>query len=218
VATAWPCCKTEEQQGDNMASGIDFYFDFSSPYGYFAAMRIEELAQRHGRIVNWHPVLLGAIFPLTGARPLTQIPMRSEYSWLDFERTARLAGIPYNRPPKFPIPTQIPARAMLWTREHLGEAKMRQLAKALFHAFFVDGVDISNAQEVARIAALVEIDAEALAAGIGSQEIKDRLRADNDAAVARGVFGSPFMFVDDEPFWGFDRFAHIEAKLGSGKA
>ncbi|MDB5822865.1 MAG: 2-hydroxychromene-2-carboxylate isomerase [Herminiimonas sp.] len=200
-----------------MASGIDFYFDFSSPYGYFAAMRIEELAERHGRTVNWHPVLLGAIFPLTGARPLTQIPMRSEYSWLDFERTARLASIPYNRPPKFPIPTQTPARAMLWTREHHGEAKMRQLAKALFHAFFVDGVDISSAQEVARIAERLEIDPQELAAGIGSQEIKDRLRADNDAAVARGVFGSPFMFVDDEPFWGFDRFAHIEAKLGAGK-
>jgi 2-hydroxychromene-2-carboxylate isomerase len=203
--------KNEAQQGDTMASSIDFYFDFSSPYGYFAAMRIEEL-----RTVNWHPVLLGAIFPMTGARPLTQIPMRAEYSWLDFERTARLAGIPYNRPPKFPIATQAPARAMLWTREHGGEAKMLQLVKALYHAFFADGIDISNPQEVVRIAEGLQIDPAALTAGMGSQEIKDRLRADNDAAIARGVFGSPFMFIDDEPFWGFDRFAQIEAKLGNG--
>jgi len=200
-----------------MASSIDFYFDFSSPYGYFAAMRIEDLAQRHGRTVNWHPVLLGAIFPMTGARPLTQIPMRAEYSWLDFERTARFAGIPYNRPPKFPIPTQTPARAMLWTREHDGEVKMLQLVKALYHAFFAEGIDISSPQEVVRIAEGLQIDPAALTAGMGSQEIKDRLRADNDAAIARGVFGSPFMFVDGEPFWGFDRFAQIEAKLGNGK-
>ncbi len=42
-----------------MADSIDFYFDYSSPYGYFAAMKIDDLAARHGRSVNWKPILLG---------------------------------------------------------------------------------------------------------------------------------------------------------------
>jgi 2-hydroxychromene-2-carboxylate isomerase len=46
------------------AAPIDFYFDFSSPYGYFAAEKID--AARHGRTVHWHPFLLGATFKVTG--------------------------------------------------------------------------------------------------------------------------------------------------------
>ena len=61
-----------------MNSPIDFYFDFSSPYGYFAAMMIEELADRHNREVNWKPILLGAVFKVTGSRALTTLPLKGE--------------------------------------------------------------------------------------------------------------------------------------------
>jgi 2-hydroxychromene-2-carboxylate isomerase len=54
----------------NMANRIDFYFDFSSPYGYFGASRIDALAHRHGREVDWHPLLLGVVFKTTGGMPL----------------------------------------------------------------------------------------------------------------------------------------------------
>ncbi|MGZ3237187.1 MAG: DsbA family protein, partial [Burkholderiaceae bacterium] len=45
-----------------MSSAIDFYFDFSSPYGYFASTRIDELAAKYQRKVKWHPILLGVVF------------------------------------------------------------------------------------------------------------------------------------------------------------
>ena len=51
-----------------MAAPIDFYFDFSSPYGYLGAQKIEALAAKYGRNVDWRPVLLGVIFKETGAR------------------------------------------------------------------------------------------------------------------------------------------------------
>ena len=53
-----------------MASAIDFYFDFSSPYGYLAAEAIDDVGARHGIDVAWRPFLLGAVFKITGARPL----------------------------------------------------------------------------------------------------------------------------------------------------
>ena len=58
-----------------MMKPIDFYFDFSSPYGYLASQKIEALAQRHGRTVEWHPMLLGVVFKQTGAAPLTEVPV-----------------------------------------------------------------------------------------------------------------------------------------------
>jgi 2-hydroxychromene-2-carboxylate isomerase len=196
-----------------MAGAIDFYFDFSSPYGYFAATRIEELAVANGRLVNWHPILLGVLFRTVGTGPLTSFPLKGEYSFHDFERTARFHGIPYNRPPQFPLATQAAARAMLWTADTVGEARAIELAQAIYRAMFVDGVPIDHAEEVVRIGAAIGLDAEALAAGQDSEPVRDRLRAETQEALDRGVFGSPFMIVDGEPFWGFDRFNQLDAFL-----
>src|SRR5215470_16185085 len=98
-----------------MAAPIDFYFDFSSPYGYLASEKIEALAAKHGRGVNWRPMMLGVVFKQTGAVPLLQIPIKGEYSRRDMERSARFHGIPgFRVPSKFPIPSQAPARIVLW--------------------------------------------------------------------------------------------------------
>ena len=42
-----------------MPAPIEFYFDPISPYGYLATTQIEAIAARHGRVVDWKPVLLG---------------------------------------------------------------------------------------------------------------------------------------------------------------
>ena len=69
-----------------MAEPIDFYFDFSSPYGYLASTEIDALAARHGRSVTWRPFVLGAAFKLTGQRALTEQPLRGDYARRDFAR------------------------------------------------------------------------------------------------------------------------------------
>ena len=80
-----------------MTPPIDFYFDFSSPYGYLAAQKIEALAAKHGRAVDWHPVLLGVVFRQTGTAPLTDVPLKGDYSRRDFERSARFHGSSWPR-------------------------------------------------------------------------------------------------------------------------
>jgi 2-hydroxychromene-2-carboxylate isomerase len=200
-----------------MAASLDFYFDFSSPYGYFGAMRIEELAERHGRMVHWHPVLLGVVFKTTGGAPLPQIPMKGEYSLRDFARSARYLGIPYRQPTAFPISTQAAARAMLWARREAGESRAVELALAIYRAYFVEDINISEPAEIARIGAALGFDPAALEAALGTPEIKDALRLEVEQAMARGVFGSPFVIADGEPFWGVDRFEQLEAFLKNGK-
>lgn len=200
-----------------MTAPIDFYFDFSSPYGYLAAMRIDELAARYGRAVNWHPVLLGPVFKSTGGAPLLTIPMKGAYSLHDIQRTARFHKIPYRHPTPCPIATHAPARAMLWIRETVGNDDAVAFGKAVFSAYFADGVHIGEPGNVIAIGERLGIDPVALGDGMGSQAIKDRLKADVEQAMARGVFGAPFIFVDDEPFWGFDRFDQIAATLENGR-
>jgi len=198
-----------------MADPLEFHFDFSSPYGYLASERIEALAARHGRAVDWRPMLLGAAFKVAGTQPLTSIPMKRDYAKRDIPRSARFYGIALRMPSKFPIATQAPARIVVWHRERSAGA-CAALVKALYRAYFVDDRDISDPDVAADIAAGAGVDRAAARAATDDPAIKDALRRDVDAALAKGVFGSPFVFVDGEPFWGLDRFDQAERWLAKG--
>jgi 2-hydroxychromene-2-carboxylate isomerase len=184
---------------------IDFYFDFSSPYGYLASTKIDARAARHGRKVNWRPILLGAAFKATGGAPLPSIPLKGEYSKRDFLRSARFYGIPYNPPDPFPVSTVAACRAFYSLAD---DAERRKLASAFFEAYFVDNLNIGEPANVLKVARALGLQPD-----IESQAVKDRTRAEVEAALAKGVFGSPYIIVDGEPFWGVDRFEQIERWL-----
>jgi 2-hydroxychromene-2-carboxylate isomerase len=199
-----------------MAAPIDFYFDFSSPYGYLAAQRIDALAAKHGRSVDWHPMLLGVVFKQTGMAPLTGIPLKGEYSKRDFARSARYHGIAgFRMPSRFPIASQAPARVVLWLKAR-DPALATRVAKALFRAYFVEDIDISAPDAAASVAAREGADAAAARAAIDDPAVKDALKHEVEQAIGRGVFGSPFIIIDGEPFWGLDRFEQIERWLATG--
>jgi len=193
---------------------IAFFFDFSSPYGYIASRLIDDLAARHGRDVVWRPILLGAIFKITGMGPLPSVPLKGDYSLRDFARMARMHGAPFAMPEPFPFSGVQANRAFYWL-DGADPAAARDLAKALYGAAFSGG-DIGGADAVADIAARLGHDRAAVLAGMSSPEAKDRTRAETDAAVALGVFGSPFIIVDGEPFWGADRLDQVERWLETG--
>ena len=199
-----------------MAAPIDFYFDFSSPYGYLASQKIEALGAKHGRGVEWRPILLGVVFRQTGAAPLTETPLKGDYSRRDFERSARFHGLPkFNLPSRFPIPSQAPARIVLWQKAK-DPASAARLVKAFYRAFFVDDIDISAPDNAVVVAEKTGVDATAARAAIDDPAIKEALKKEVDGAIARGVFGSPFFIVDGEPFWGLDRFDQLERWLATG--
>ena len=198
-----------------MSEPIEFYFDFASPYGYFGAARIAALAARHKRDVTWRPFLLGAVFKITGSGPLTSLPLKGGYSKLDIPRTARYYGIPFTWPSVFPIATQAPARATYWL-EQQKSPQLEAAVLALYRAYFVDSVDISSPESTADVLARIGIDRATLLNAIGDTAIKERLRSETQRAIDRGVFGSPYVFVGAEPFWGNDRFDQIERWLERG--
>lgn len=199
-----------------MAEPIEFYFDFSSPYGYLLSEKIEEIAARHDRKVKWRPILLGVVFKATGSAPLTlQFPAKAEYSVRDFARSARFLGVPYRHPGKFPLATQAAARAFYWIHDR-NHRLSRDFAHAAYRALFVDDRDISSPETVLDIAAGLGLDRDQVAAAIQSQEMKDRLKAECDSALAKGVFGSPHVVIDGEPFFGADRLPQIEKWLETG--
>ncbi|MCH8138462.1 MAG: 2-hydroxychromene-2-carboxylate isomerase [Proteobacteria bacterium] len=198
-----------------MAAAVEFYFDFSSPYGYLAAQRIDEVVEEYGREVAWKPFLLGALFKTTGSQPLLDIPMKGDYARRDLARSARRFDIPFVLPEAFPFMSVAACRATYWLAERDAE-DAKELAAAPFDAAFGAGQSIRRPEEVAEIAAELGHDADQGRAAVQDQRIKDLLRREVDAAIAKGVFGSPYIIVDGEPFWGFDRLDDVALWLETG--
>ena len=195
-----------------MAGPIDFYFEFASPYGYMAACRIDELAARYGREVAWRPIMLGAVFKVTGSKPNMAIPLKGPYLLKDVPRSARLMGLPLKIPPRLPMNSLAASRAFWWLHDaEPGLAK--GVALAVYKAHWGEGRDMSSPDHVAAVAATLGIAPADLDAGIREEPVKQRLKDETQAAIDRGVFGSPYVIVDDEPFWGVDRLDQIERRL-----
>jgi 2-hydroxychromene-2-carboxylate isomerase len=198
-----------------MADVIEFWFDFSSPYGYFGALEIEALAAKHRRRVTWRPFLLGAAFKTTGMQPLMHIPLRGDYARLDWARLARRAGLAFTLPASFPTATIAAARACYWLERERPDLLSRYVL-TVFRSYFTEGREIHGTAAVADLAAGLGADRPSLIAALASPAIKDRLRTVTDEAISRGIFGSPFIIVDGEPFWGADHLPMVDDWLQRG--
>ena len=81
---------------------------------------------------------------------------------------------------------------------------------------FALGKDGTLPDRIAELAKQNGIDSEALLESIQTPEIKQRLKDETRNAIERGVFGSPFFFVDQQPFWGNDRLDQLDRWLETG--
>lgn len=192
-----------------------FYFDFSSPYGFLAARKIDALAAEQGRQVTWKPYLMGVAMKQTQVAPLLTIPMKGDYARRDVLRHCRQEGIEGRIPEEFPFVSVAAARAFYALVDE-DEAAAKTLALALFDRAFIEGQSITKPEEVLRVAEGLGHDPEALGARMSSPEVKERLRKEVDATLEEGIFGSPFIIVDGEPFWGYDRLPDVAEWMRRG--
>jgi 2-hydroxychromene-2-carboxylate isomerase len=196
---------------------IDFYFDFLSSYGYFASLRIEALAARHGRAVRWHSMLLGvAVMKTMGLKPLLETPLKRDYVLTDTARYMRRHGLRLKRRLTDPfMDPRAAARGFYWVRRQR-PGQEAAFARAGLHAYWVEGRDLGAPAAVAVLAPVVGAEPAELLAGIESDQARADLRDAVAASLARGVFGSPFFIVDGEPFWGSDRLELLDEWLSAG--
>jgi 2-hydroxychromene-2-carboxylate isomerase len=198
-----------------MPEPVRFYFDFSSPYGYIASHKIDALAAKYGREAIWRPFLLGAAFKITGGSAPVQFPLKGDYFIRDFARSARFHGVPYRYPSKFPISSVAPTRAFYWLNAK-DPKRAKDLVRSLYAAYFTEDVDISEAEKTIQVAAKAGLSANEVRAGINDPAVKDLTKAEVEKAIAAGAFGSPYIVIDGEPFWGADRLDQVEKWLATG--
>ncbi|MBW0172750.1 MAG: 2-hydroxychromene-2-carboxylate isomerase [Hydrogenophaga sp.] len=196
---------------------LDFHFDFISPFGYFASLRIEALAARHGRTVNWHAMLLGvSVMKVMGLKPLLDTPLKGPYTEHDVQRYAREHGLVMARKPSDAAMNPLPcARAFAWVKQH-HPTHAAALAHAIYRAYWGEGQDLSKPEALRGLALPPGLSADAVADAAAGEEAAALLRAMVDASLKAGVFGSPTVVVDGEMFWGVDKLDQLERWLTRG--
>lgn len=208
-----PAARTPDDAG---ASPIDFFFDFLSPFGWIGAEQVGAIARRFGRSVAWHPFLLKAtVIEAMGLKPLLKTPLKGDYVLHDIYRSLRYHGMRMAPGAIFDFSSVPAARATLWVRA-TSPGQCEDLVLALYRSHWAEGRDISELDTILDLIEGVGLSRTEAAAALASEPLKTALREANEAAIGRGVFGSPTVIVDGEMFWGADRLPMVEAWLERG--
>lgn len=184
-----------------MTPTVAFYFDPISPYAWLASRQLNRF-QDTGAQFDFKPVLFAALLDANGQRGPAEIPSKRAYIMRDVLRIASRLGIPFEGPPTHPYNPLRALRACIAV-PHLDERQ--RFAIALMDAAWSRGLDITEEQVIATVAAGCGLDGPALVAQSVSPEVKQQLTDATSAALAAGVFGVPTFCYQNELFWGSDR-------------
>jgi 2-hydroxychromene-2-carboxylate isomerase len=194
---------------------VSFYFDFGSPASYLAATQLRTMAAQTGASLEYRPVLLGAVFRASGNRSPVEVPAKARYMLRDLQRHAARYGVPFQFSPFFPLNTLTLMRVATVVQAREPE-RMGDFVNQLFAATWAEPKNLGDASVLREAITSAKFDATVILEAAEQQDTKDRLRAETDAAVARGLFGVPTMFVEEEMYFGQDRLDFVSEALRAG--
>ncbi|MBD9678580.1 2-hydroxychromene-2-carboxylate isomerase [Pseudomonas sp. PDM18] len=195
-----------------MSKSVEFYFDFGSPTSYLAYTQLPGICAEAGAELVYRPVLLGGVFQATGNASPIAIPAKGRYTMIDMLRFARRYGVPLKMNPYFPINTLTLMRAATGVQLRQPE-RFEALLACVFKGMWVDALNLGDPSVLGPLLAEAGFEPQVLLALTAEQEVKDALKANTEAAIKRGMFGAPTMFVADEMFFGQDRLDFVREAL-----
>lgn len=182
-----------------------------SPYSYLASTQVQAVAERASATIRWRPMYLPGVMKATGNQGPTAIAAKAMHALKDLNDWAKHYGLPeIQLPDHFPFTAVLANRSALVTEE---QGKIADYSTKMFARIWAERADCNDPTVVAGVLGQLGLDATAVMARAGTDEIKNKLRANTDEAVERGAFGAPTMFVGEEMFVGNDRLMFVEAAL-----
>lgn len=189
-----------------MNKSLDFYFDFISPYAYFAWPRVQQFCETHKLTLVAHPVVFGKLLDHWGQLGPAEMPPKREWLFKYCYRYAHQNEIPFDPPEMHPFN---PLTALRLALPQVAGERQFDMITTLFQLAWADGGDPSSPEQVARVLSSAGFDKDTLLRRIGNADVKQALISETAEAVDRGVFGVPTMMLGNELFWGNDQFDHM---------
>jgi 2-hydroxychromene-2-carboxylate isomerase len=191
---------------------VEYFFDVGSPTSYLAWRQLPKIAAETGAAIVWRPMLLGGVFKATGNRSPVEVPAKGRWMNADIERWAKHYGVPFRFNPHFPINTLTLMRGATGLQMRK-PGDLERYLDVVQRAMWEEPKNLGDPQVLAATLAAAGFDGAEFAALVGDPEVKARLIATTDEAVARGIFGAPTFFVGAAMFFGQDRLDFVREAL-----
>jgi 2-hydroxychromene-2-carboxylate isomerase len=197
----------------------EFLFDFGSPNAYLSHLIIPRIEQRTGVRFKYVPILLGGVFRLTNNKSpiesFKDVKNKLEFQRLEMQRFIKRYGITaFKMNPFFPVNTLQLMRGAVAAEM---EGVFVPYVEAMFRNMWAEPKKMDDPQVFRAALSEAGLDADLILRRVGDDDVKSRLLADTQAAVERGVFGSPSFFVGDELFFGKDQLRDVEEEIAQPK-
>lgn len=197
-----------------MTQNVEFVYDFCSPNAYLAHKVLPDLAARHGAEIRFVPVLLSTVFKATNNQSpfqaFSENRKKSAYLTHDLHRFARRRGLNFHMSPYFPLNTKFAMRGAV---AEMGKSWEDRYVDAVFDAIWVHGQKIDDLNVLTDIIQERDLPVRKIREAITGDLAKQTLKDQTKAAVRRGVFGVPSLFVGSEMFFGKNSLANVELEL-----
>jgi 2-hydroxychromene-2-carboxylate isomerase len=195
-----------------MSKTVEFYFDVGSPTSYLAYTQLRKICEDTGSTLSLRPMLLGGVFKATGNASPNEVPAKARYSIIDLGRFAKRYNVPLVFNPHFPVNTLNLMRAITAV-QHMQPERFIEFVDLTFKAMWIDARNLNDPGVLSATLKEGGFDPAQVFGWVNDPQVKETLKAETDAAIARGIFGAPSMFVGDELFFGQDRVDFVREAL-----
>ena len=189
---------------------IHFYFDYISPYAYFAWRKLPSLAKKYNYQIEAHPIVFGKLLDTWGQLGPAEFPPKRKWLNQYCLRYAALNGFEYNPPKMHPFN---PLAALRMSLKEVCGVNQFRIMDIIFRGGWCQGEDLGDLSNLISLLKKESIDGEDLSKQISQSFVKKLLINETNSAIDIGVFGVPSIIIDDNLFWGNDQIEHIELLL-----
>ncbi len=185
-----------------MIKSFDFYFDFISPYSFFAHKQILKIEKKNSIKIRYKPILLGGLHNLHGIKAPAFIPAKAKHMIRDCKLIAEKNRISFKFNSYFPIKSLNLMRGVLVAEEDNFKS---YYIESIFNSIWQDGLNMNDENVVQKVLKNLNINPKTFILRSTSSSIKELLRKRTGEAYDKGVFGAPSFIVNNKIFWGQDR-------------
>jgi 2-hydroxychromene-2-carboxylate isomerase len=183
---------------------IPFYFDYYCPWAYLANCRVEGYFADLDVEIEFRPVRLGVVAEKTATPGLPPGDRKRAWYLSDLQAWAELCGAEFAA---IDMKAKRPSTRLLLQASVVAADRgvFREFHYPAYRARWADARAVDDPAVVRELLEGAGLPGEEALAAAQSQEVAERLDQDTQAAIDRGVFGVPSLFVGDRMYWGNDR-------------
>ena len=185
---------------------LNFYFDFLSPFSYFAYLQMKDLAQNLGLHVNYKPVALGPLLNHWQIKGPGEVQPKREFLLKQCLRYASRNNLEFTTPKTHPFNSLYALRLSL---KGVAKDLQSEVIDAIWKAGWQQRIDMGEPDELLGILRKAGLPADELYERSFSKEAKQELKTNIQEAISFGAFGVPTFVIGDELFWGNDSLLDI---------